>query len=136
MKKCSNCFQQKPLTEFYTKKEKSGKIGRQSRCKACNAEVVRGYKQRLDAKLKGAAVVLFALVASLAHAVGKLPDGTPLGFGAEKLIECAEDQNNSRSFGESFECETALDECSRGVGFWKEDRKLCQAYFTFRGKRQ
>lgn len=45
MKKCSNCFQLKPLTEFYVKRWK-GKEAHQSRCKACNAEVVRGYRRR------------------------------------------------------------------------------------------
>lgn len=42
MKKCSNCFQFKPLDEFYRKID-----GHQARCKACNAEVVRGYRERL-----------------------------------------------------------------------------------------
>lgn len=37
-KKCLNCFRFKPVTEFYAKLD-----GYQSRCKACNAEVVRGY---------------------------------------------------------------------------------------------
>ncbi len=40
-KPCSNCFQVKPLAEFYKKLS-----GFQSRCKACNAEVVRGYYAR------------------------------------------------------------------------------------------
>lgn len=40
-KKCSNCFQIKPLSEFYRKLKRY-----QSRCKACNAEVVRGYMER------------------------------------------------------------------------------------------
>lgn len=35
MKKCSNCFKAKPLAEFYRKRDRH-----QSRCKACNAEVV------------------------------------------------------------------------------------------------
>lgn len=42
MKKCSNCFQFKPLDEFYRKLD-----GHQARCKACNAEVVSGYRERL-----------------------------------------------------------------------------------------
>lgn len=42
MKKCSNCFKLKPTQEFYTRR--SGY--QQSRCKACNAEVVRGYRER------------------------------------------------------------------------------------------
>lgn len=41
MKKCSNCFQLKPLTEFYVKRPN----GHQSRCKSCNAEVVAAYKK-------------------------------------------------------------------------------------------
>lgn len=41
MKRCSNCFQKKPLTEFYRKLAST-----QSRCKSCNAEVVRGYAVR------------------------------------------------------------------------------------------
>lgn len=40
-KKCSNCFQVKPLDQFYRKLNRH-----QSRCKLCNAEVVRGYMQR------------------------------------------------------------------------------------------
>lgn len=40
-KKCSNCFQVKPLEAFYRKLR-----AHQSRCKACNAEVVRGYYAR------------------------------------------------------------------------------------------
>ncbi len=42
--KCSNCFKHKPLHEFYEKR--GARSGRQSRCKACNAEVVRGYQSR------------------------------------------------------------------------------------------
>lgn len=34
MRRCSNCFQIKPLRDFYRKKN-----GYQSRCKPCNAEV-------------------------------------------------------------------------------------------------
>lgn len=45
MKKCSNCFQHKPLNAFYTRVMR-GKIKPQSRCKKCNAEVVAGYKRR------------------------------------------------------------------------------------------
>lgn len=41
MKKCSNCFQVKTLDSFYRKLERH-----QARCKACNAEVVRGWKNR------------------------------------------------------------------------------------------
>lgn len=41
MKKCSNCFELKSLDSFYRKLERH-----QSRCKACNAEVVRGYNDR------------------------------------------------------------------------------------------
>ena len=40
-KKCSNCFRVKFECEFYRKCN-----GLQSRCKQCNAEVVRSYAQR------------------------------------------------------------------------------------------
>lgn len=40
-RKCSNCFQWKPEYLFYRKLD-----GYQSRCKACNAEVVKGYRLR------------------------------------------------------------------------------------------
>lgn len=41
-KKCSNCFQvKKTETEFYRKLDRF-----QSRCKACNAEVVRVYARK------------------------------------------------------------------------------------------
>ena len=50
MRKCSNCFQLKPDTEFYVKRWRSY-VGRQSRCKTCNAEVVRGYCRRRRARL-------------------------------------------------------------------------------------
>lgn len=49
MRKCSNCFESKPLAEFYTRKGK-GSDGYQLRCKACNAEVVAGYRRRLVRK--------------------------------------------------------------------------------------
>lgn len=42
MKKCSNCFKEKPLNEFYLKRP----TGFQSRCKACNNEVCKGYRKR------------------------------------------------------------------------------------------
>jgi hypothetical protein len=45
-RKCSNCFRAKPVSEFYRKL-----ASYQSRCKACNAEVVRSFahsrRQRL-----------------------------------------------------------------------------------------
>jgi hypothetical protein len=41
MRRCSNCFKEKPLTEFYPKLR-----GYQSRCKGCNAEVVYAYSAR------------------------------------------------------------------------------------------
>lgn len=44
--KCTNCFQEKLETEFYLKLRRDPSAGRQSRCKACNAEVVRGYSKR------------------------------------------------------------------------------------------
>lgn len=49
MKKCSNCFKQKPVEEFYTKRYRlGGKLYEryQSRCKSCNAEVVRFYANK------------------------------------------------------------------------------------------
>jgi len=45
IKRCSNCFEFKDESEFYRKLQK-----RQSRCKKCNAEVVRGYARRRKAK--------------------------------------------------------------------------------------
>lgn len=44
-KKCSNCFKTKPVEEFYRKLHSY-----QSRCKECNPQVVKGYKNRLDQK--------------------------------------------------------------------------------------
>jgi hypothetical protein len=44
-KKCSNCFKVKPVTEFYRKLNDY-----QSRCKACNSEVVCAYAKRLREK--------------------------------------------------------------------------------------
>ena len=44
-KKCSNCFEFKTHAEFYTRVQ-SGKITTQSRCKACNAEVCKGWRER------------------------------------------------------------------------------------------
>lgn len=41
-RKCRNCFQVKPLEAFYVKRWK-GRIDHQYHCKACHAEVVRGY---------------------------------------------------------------------------------------------
>lgn len=40
-KKCTNCFQLKPLTEFYRKLKRH-----QARCKDCNAEVCRSDRER------------------------------------------------------------------------------------------
>ena len=45
-KKCSNCFKIKPVSAFYPKRYRSGYTTTQSRCKDCNAEVVRGYMRR------------------------------------------------------------------------------------------
>jgi hypothetical protein len=44
-KKCSNCFQVKPISEFYRKCDRH-----QSRCKSCNAEVCFVYRNRLRPK--------------------------------------------------------------------------------------
>ena len=41
-KKCSNCFDSKPVSEFYVKRPS----GYQSRCKKCNPEVCKGYRER------------------------------------------------------------------------------------------
>jgi hypothetical protein len=41
MRKCNNCFQIKPLTEFYKKK-----AGHQYACKSCAKELVYGYRLR------------------------------------------------------------------------------------------
>jgi hypothetical protein len=49
--KCSNCFQEKPETEFYLRLRRDPSAGRQHRCKTCNAEVVRGYNHRRKARL-------------------------------------------------------------------------------------
>lgn len=47
LRKCSNCYCEKPVTEFYTKKYKtnSGQIylGFQNRCKPCNSEISTAY---------------------------------------------------------------------------------------------
>jgi hypothetical protein len=42
MKRCNNCFETKPLTEFYVKRG----FGYQSRCKKCNAEIGYVYKNK------------------------------------------------------------------------------------------
>lgn len=46
-KKCGNCFQIKPVTEFYKKLN-----GYQWNCKACNAEVKYGYYDRKRTKMR------------------------------------------------------------------------------------
>lgn len=56
-KKCSNCFCEKPLSDFYVKRRKywgGVKEDRQARCKACNREVVLSYeiKRRLEKGLR------------------------------------------------------------------------------------
>lgn len=44
-KKCINCYQVKPVTEFYLKSQNEfGKKYWQTRCKACNSEVQAGYR--------------------------------------------------------------------------------------------
>ena len=55
LRKCSNCFKEKPISEFYVKRWPSYRDGQgfQSRCKACNAEVVRGYHKRKREREKG-----------------------------------------------------------------------------------
>jgi len=48
-RRCYNCFQTKPLSEFYRKGRRPPPLRLadfQARCKGCNAEVVRGYNQR------------------------------------------------------------------------------------------
>lgn len=57
MKKCSNCFQLKDLSEFYPKRHRyKDRIysTHQSRCKSCNAEVCAGYKERARWRLNHA----------------------------------------------------------------------------------
>lgn len=44
-RKCSNCFQVKPVSEFYRKLR-----GHQCRCKACQPEVQRAWYRRSRAK--------------------------------------------------------------------------------------
>lgn len=46
-KRCGNCFQTKPVTEFYKKLD-----GYKWNCKACNPEVVRGFYERKREKLR------------------------------------------------------------------------------------
>lgn len=41
MKRCSNCFQEKPLDQFYKKLDRY-----QARCKSCNTEVCFVYRNR------------------------------------------------------------------------------------------
>lgn len=40
-KRCTNCFKEKPTAQFYRKLNRW-----QSRCKDCNAEVCRAYRQQ------------------------------------------------------------------------------------------
>jgi hypothetical protein len=49
LKKCSNCFKLKPVSEFYTRRTGDG---RQSRCKECNREVVAGYRERARGRMR------------------------------------------------------------------------------------
>jgi hypothetical protein len=54
---CSNCFTEKPLTEFYAKRIKTRngvRLSTQSRCKACNREVVLSYqvRRRIEQNIK------------------------------------------------------------------------------------
>jgi len=44
MKKCSNCFQEKPDSEFGRKKKGSPELKRH--CKRCHADIVRYYARR------------------------------------------------------------------------------------------
>lgn len=52
MRSCSNCFVIKELSEFYPRRQKMSRgrvrLTYQSRCKGCNAEVVRAYNKRLQ----------------------------------------------------------------------------------------
>jgi hypothetical protein len=45
MKRCWNCFKIKPESEFYVRRY-LGKVGFQTRCKACNSEVVAAWRER------------------------------------------------------------------------------------------
>lgn len=52
MKRCWNCFKQKPEMDFYIRNYK-GVSGRQTRCKDCNSEVVRAWRKRsIERKIK------------------------------------------------------------------------------------
>lgn len=48
MKKCSNCFKDKPLTDFYVKRKilKNGQVSKSRRhaCKECWIEITVGYQ--------------------------------------------------------------------------------------------
>ena len=49
IRKCSNCFKLKPAEDFYIKRERRKSkvyVTRQARCKECNAEVARGWRER------------------------------------------------------------------------------------------
>jgi hypothetical protein len=43
-KKCANCFQVKPITDFYLKRFPGRPEYRQARCKVCNKEVCAAYR--------------------------------------------------------------------------------------------
>lgn len=45
VKRCSNCFELKPLSDFYRKLSHF-----QARCKQCNNEVCAGYRERVRYK--------------------------------------------------------------------------------------
>jgi hypothetical protein len=45
MKRCPNCFQEKPESEFFPRRV-GAKVRLQSRCRACNVEVVAGWRKR------------------------------------------------------------------------------------------
>lgn len=49
-KKCSNCFELKEKSEFYPRRGHGD--GHQSRCKACHAEVMRGWRETKRVLLK------------------------------------------------------------------------------------
>jgi hypothetical protein len=45
LKRCNNCFKEKPVTEFYPKPS-AGPNAYQVRCKACNAQVCYAWVNR------------------------------------------------------------------------------------------
>lgn len=90
-KKCSNCFQVKPVSEFYRKLD-----GYQSRCKACNAEVVAGYNDlaaRMRASKRRQERKEFARLASYKDLEPCIFCGEPV---EDERCDCQEARDQSR----------------------------------------